>query len=318
MALDTQAKALLSMVYRVGAPRFHELNIHQARRSFEKLQGAFGGAAEAVASVTEVPIPGVHSRDGAIMARLYRPLETASDAILPVTFYFHGGGWCIGDLAGYDALCRKLANLSGAAVMSVDYRLAPEHPFPAAVEDAWQAVAWSLANASLLGLDATRFALAGDSAGGTLGTVTALHLRQHNGPQAALQLLVYPCTDILSQRPSRRAYANGYFLDTDSLAWFFERYLPNQDDWADWRASPLRADCFDGLPPATFIIAGCDPLADDCKAYAEALGAAGVPVTVHEFEGMVHGFFTLGKLFEEHAGDAITRAGKALAAAFER
>ena len=317
MALDPQAKALLSMVYRVGAPRFHELDVHQARRSFEKLQGAFGGESQPVASVTDVPIPGVHARDGAIMARLYRPLAAAPDDALPVTFYFHGGGWCIGDLPGYDALCRSLANFSGAAVMSVDYRLAPEHPFPGAVEDAWQAVTWSLANAALLGIDPGRFALAGDSAGGTLSAVTALQLRNLRGPQAVLQLLVYPCTDILSQRPSRRAYASGYFLDTESLAWFFERYLPNQDDWRDWRASPLLADRFEGLPPATFIIAGCDPLADDCKAYAEALGAAGVPVTVHQFDGMVHGFFTLGKLFQKDAGDAIERAGKALRIAFE-
>lgn len=317
MALDPQAQALIAMVYRVGAPRFHELDVHQARRSFEKLQGTFGGEPQPVSSVTDVPIPGVHARDGAIMARLYRPLAAAADAILPVTFYFHGGGWCIGDLAGYDALCRDLANHSGGAVLSVDYRLAPEHPFPGAVEDALQAVSWSLAHGALLGIDPARFALAGDSAGGTLAAVTALHLRNVNGPQAALQLLIYPCTDILSQRPSRRTYANGYFLDTESLAWFFERYLPDQGDWHDWRVSPLRAGRFEGLPPARFIVAECDPLTDDCKAYAEALGAAGVPVAVNEFEGMIHGFFTLGKLFPK-AQEAVALAGRVLGEALAR
>lgn len=314
MPLDPKAQALLGMVYRVGAPRFHELDTHQARRSFEKLQATLGAEPQPVSSITDVPIPGGHGHGGVIMARLYRPLAAGPDECLPLAFYFHGGGWCIGDIQGYDSLCRELANHSGAAVLSVDYRLAPEHPFPGAVEDALQAVTWSLANAGLLGIDPARFALVGDSAGGTLSAVTALHLRNVNGPQASLQLLIYPCTDILSQRPSRRTYADGYFLDTESLAWFFERYLPDQDDWRDWRASPLLADRFDGLPPAAFIIAGCDPLADDCKAYAEALGAAGVPVTVHEFEGMVHGFFTLGKMFPQ-AGEAVEHAGMALRAA---
>ena len=314
MALDPQAQALLAMIYRVGAPRFHELDTHQARRSFEKLQGTFGPEARAVSSVTEVPIPATHAKDGVIMARLYRPLSAGPDEILPVAFYFHGGGWCIGDVASYDGLCRELAHLGGVAVLSVDYRLAPEHPFPTAVEDALRAVTWSLANAALLGIDPSRFALVGDSAGGTLSAVTALHLRNANGPQAALQLLIYPCTDILSQRPSRREFASGYFLDTESLAWFFERYLPNQDDWNDWRASPINAGRFDGLPPATFILADCDPLTDDGKAYAALLGEAGVPVTVLEFEGMVHGFFSLGKYFPQ-AVKAVERAGDALRAA---
>jgi len=311
MALDPQAKALLDMVYRVGAPRFHELDVHQARHSFEKLQFTLRPEAPTVASVTDVPVPRPHARDGVIMARLYRPLHSRPDEILPITFYFHGGGWCVGNIPSYDVLCRELANHSGCAVLSVDYCLAPEHPFPAPVEDAQRAVDWSLANAALLGVDPARFALAGDSAGGTLSAVTALQMRNRGGPQAALQLLIYPCTDILSQRPSRRTYANGFFLDTESLAWFFEKYLPNQDDWQDWRASPLLAGRFDALPPATFILAGCDPLTDDCKAYADALREAGVAVKVHEFEGMVHGFFTLGKFFPQ-SNEAVAVGGRAL------
>lgn len=316
MALDPQAKALLDMVYRVGAPRFHELDVHQARHSFEKLQFALRPEAPAVASVTDVPIPQANGHDGVIMARLYRPLNAEPDAVLPLVFYFHGGGWCVGNIPSYDVLCRELTNYSECAVLSVDYRLAPEHPFPAAVEDAHRAVIWSLANAGLLGIDPARFALAGDSAGGTLSAVTALQLRNECGPSAAHQVLIYPCTDILSQRPSRRAYSNGYFLDTESLAWFFEKYLPSDSDWSDWRASPLLAPRFDGLPPATFIVAGCDPLADDVRAYADALREAGSVVRLHEFEGMVHGFFTLGKFFPQ-AREAVELAGRALAEALK-
>lgn len=315
MALDPQAKALLDMVYRVGAPRFHELDVAQARHSFEKLQFALRPDVPAVASVTDVPIPQVKAAEGVIMARLYRPLSAGPDEILPLTFYFHGGGWCIGNITSHDVLCRELANHSKAAVLSVDYRLAPEHPFPAAVDDALRAVQWSLTNAALLGIDPLRFALAGDSAGGTLSAVTALSLRNAQGPRAALQLLIYPSTDILSQRPSRRTYANGYFLDTESLTWFFEKYLPEEDDWQDWRASPIRAARFDGLPPALIVTAGCDPLTDDCKAYGEVLRDAGVPVQLLEFEGMVHGFITLGKFFSQ-ANEAVRQAGEALGCAF--
>jgi acetyl esterase len=315
MSLDPQAKALLDMVYRVGAPRFHELDVAQARHSFEKLQFALRPDVPAVASVTDVPIPQAKAAEGVIMARLYRPLSAGPDEVLPLTFYFHGGGWCIGNITSHDVLCRELANHSKAAVLSVDYRLAPEHPFPAAVDDALRAVQWSLANAALLGIDPARFALAGDSAGGTLSAVTALSLRNAQGPRAALQLLIYPSTDILSQRPSRRTYANGYFLDTESLTWFFEKYLPEEDDWQDWRASPIRAARFDGLPPALIITAGCDPLTDDCKAYGEVLREAGVPVELREFEGMVHGFITLGKFFSQ-ANEAVRQAGEALGRAF--
>jgi len=315
MSLDPQAKALLDMVYRVGAPRFHELDVAQARHSFEKLQFALRPEVPAVASVTDVPIPQAKAAEGVIMARLYRPLSAGPDEVLPLTFYFHGGGWCIGNITSHDVLCRELANHSKAAVLSVDYRLAPEHPFPAAVDDALRAVQWSLANAALLGIDPARFALAGDSAGGTLSAVTALSLRNALGPRAALQLLIYPSTDILSQRPSRRTYANGYFLDTESLTWFFEKYLPEEDDWQDWRASPIRAARFDGLPPALIITAGCDPLTDDCKAYGEVLREAGVPVELREFEGMVHGFITLGKFFSQ-ANEAVRQAGEALGRAF--
>jgi acetyl esterase len=313
--LDPQAKALIDMVYRVGAPRFHDLDVAKARHSFQKLQFALRPEAPGVASVTDVPIPRSHARDGVIMGRLYRPLNSRSDDALPLVFYFHGGGWCVGDLASYDVLCRELAHQSGAAVLSVDYALAPEHPFPAAVNDALRAVEWSLENAALLGVDPARFALMGDSAGGTLSAVTALQLRDLQGPQPALQVLVYPCTDIRSTRPSRSAYANGYMLDEGSLVWFFEKYLPNAADHADWRASPLLAPDLAELPPALLILAGCDPLVDDGLAYADALRAAGSRAETVVYPGLVHGFFTLGKFFPQ-AGEAVQRCAQALAQAF--
>ena len=252
-------------------------------------------------------------RVGSVPLRIIRPKGKAKGVVLDI----HGGGWVIGSLFTYDQLCRSLANHLGACVISVDYRLAPEHPFPAAVNDAHHAVVWSLENAGLLGIDPARFALVGDSAGGTLSAVTALQLRDELGPRARLQLLIYPCTEILSQRPSRLAYCDGYFLDNETLDWFCEKYLPEPGDRQDWRASPLLAGRFDDLPPAVLITAGCDPLTDDCKAYASALESAGVPVTLHEFDGMVHGFFTLGKLFRQSA-EAVELAGKALEAALTR
>ncbi|NTV10840.1 MAG: alpha/beta hydrolase [Zoogloea sp.] len=315
MSLHPQSRALLDMVYRVGAPRFHELDVPQARHSFQKLVFAFRPDVQPVASVTEVPIPRPGRGQGVLLARLYRPLQAEPGEQLPLLIYFHGGGWCIGDIPSYDVLCRELANLAGCAVLSVDYRLAPEHPFPGAVEDAWIAARWAHANPDILQIDPARIALGGDSAGGTLTAVTCLQLRDRGGFTPALQLLIYPCTEIQSTRPSRITYADGYFLDRDSLVWFFERYLPNAEDWQDWRASPLLAARFDNLAPACLVTAGCDPLTDDCLAYADALRASGVAVQHRHYEGMLHGFITLGKFFPP-AVEAVRSAAAALAAAF--
>jgi acetyl esterase/lipase len=308
MSLDPKARALLDMVYRVGAPRFHELSVAQARHSMEKLLFAFRPEAPAVASVTEVPIPCTDG--GVLMARLYRPISAEAETRLPLLVYYHGGGWCIGDVPGYDVLCRELANLSGWAVLSVEYRLAPEHPFPAAVDDALLAVEWAADNADLLEIEAEGLALGGDSAGGNLAIVTALQARDRGFPMLSQLLLIYPCTEILSQRPSRRLYADGYFLDRESLVWFFERYLPN-GEFDDWRASPMRAPSLAGLPPMFLVTAGCDPLTDDCLAFAERVRVEGGEVEHHPVPGMVHGFFTLGKFFPQ-ANDAVRAAALAL------
>lgn len=308
MALTAQAQALLEMVYRVGAPRFHELSVAQARHSFDKLQFVFGGEAEAVASTMEVPM--VRADGSALLARLYRPLEAGSAQALPLVIYFHGGGWCVGSVQSHDALCRQLANRSGCAVLSVDYRLAPEHPFPAAVDDALFAVEWAWENASLLTVDPLRMALAGDSAGGTLSIVAALMCRNRGPVRLRFLCLIYPCTEIASNRPSRETYASGYFLDRESLAWFFERYLPggNMDDW---RASPLKAESFANLPPLLVVTAECDPLGDDGIALVERVRSDGGTVEHLGVEGMVHGFLTLGKWFPE-AHDVVDRISERL------
>lgn len=296
MPLTDKARTLLEMVYRVGAPRFHELSVAQARHSFEKLQFAFGGERVPVASITEVPMP---RADGtALLGRLYRPLTAGCADELPLVLFFHGGGWCIGDIASYDTYCRRLANASCCAVLAVDYRLAPEHPFPAAVLDARFALEWVSDNADLLAIDAQRIALCGDSAGGTLSIVTALAARNGAGQGVAFLGLVYPCTEIASDRPSRLRYADGYFLDRESLTWFFERYLGSQSH-ADWRASPMLASSLAGLPPIALVTAECDPLTDDCVAFAERIRAEGGAVDHIAVAGMVHGFATLMGLFPE-------------------
>lgn len=296
MALSAQAKALLDMVYRVGAPRFHELTVAQARHSFHKLQFAFGAAPQPVASTTEVPMP--RADGSALLARLYRPLTAAADDLLPLVIYLHGGGWCIGDVGSYDPLCRQLANASECSVLSVEYRLAPEHPFPAAIEDALFATEWAWENAALLGAESDRIALAGDSAGGNLAIVTALLARDRGSVPIRYMALIYPSTEMQSTRASRERFGQGYFLDRESLVWFIERYLP-LGGVEDWRASPMRVESLAGLPPVLLVTAECDPLTDDCLAFSERVRLEGGEVEHLGVEGMVHGFITLGKLFPE-------------------
>lgn len=307
MPLSPETRSLLDMAYRVGAPKFHELSPAQARHSFHKLQFAFRPDPPAVASTTEVPI--ARADGSALLARLYRPLASHAGDRLPLLIFMHGGGWCIGDVPSYDVVCRELANGSGCAVLSVEYRLAPEHPFPAAPDDVRRAFHWAADNADLLGVDAERIALGGDSAGGNLAIVTALALRGAER-QPAFLLLIYPSTEIRSARPSRDKYAEGFFLDRGTLQWFFERYLPGVDT-EDWRVSPMRAASLAGLPPMLVIGAEFDPLVDDCAAFAERVRAEGGVVEYRMFEGVVHGFYALGKLFPE-AREAMALSARTL------
>ena len=227
---------------------------------------------------------------GGLPARIYRAEGTPSPE--PVLVFFHGGGWVIGGIDSHDATCASIAADSGVTVISIDYRLAPEHKFPAAVDDAFGATVWVAEHAAELGVDPQRLAVGGDSAGGNLAAVVALLARDDGGPAIAYQLLVYPATDHTQTHPSiKENGALGYVLGVDTLEWFREQYLGGAGGFDEWRASPLHAHRFDDLPPAFVITAELDPLRDEGEAYAERLRAAGVPTRLERAPGMCHGFY---------------------------
>jgi acetyl esterase len=239
-----------------------------------------------LASVTDIEVGGA---DGTLPARVYRPEGAAEGG--PVVVFFHGGGWVIGSIASHDNPCARVAAESGCTVISVEYRLAPEHPFPAPLEDAYAATAWISEHAGELGLDADRLAVAGDSAGGNLAAAVTLLARERGGPRIAFQALIYPNTNVREETPSRRE--NGekpYLLSNRAMKWFEDHYIGAAE--VDWRIAPLRADDLAGLPPAVVLVAELDPLRDEGLAYATRLQQAGVVTTVHEAPGMVHGFFS--------------------------
>lgn len=235
----------------------------------------------------EIPGPA-----GAIGARLYVP-PTPAQQPPPLLVYYHGGGWVIGDLDTHDNPCRFLAAHSGACVLSVDYRLAPEHPFPAAVEDAWAAYEWAVANAASLGVDPARIAVGGDSAGANLAAVVCLRARDGGDPPPAMQLLIYPVTQIGEDLPSRLLFKEGFLLTRRSMDFFEEQYLPRAEDHRDPRVSILHAGDLGGLPPAYVAIAGFDPLRDEGELYAQRLREAGVRVALRQHPGLVHTFANL-------------------------
>jgi acetyl esterase len=304
----------MDIVARAAAPAFHTLDVAKAREETRKLHAYFSAEAPAVGSVREMAIP---HHGATIPARFYRPLGSPARSTLPLLVFFHGGGWTVGDLDSYDPLCRTLANEAQCGVLSVDYRLAPEHPFPAAVDDAYAATAWASEHARALGVDGARIAVGGDSAGGNLAAVTTILARDRGAPALVFQLLVYPATDQGSERPSWKQFGRGYLLDLESIRYFQKKYLSHARDYHDWRASPLLRSDLAGLPPALVITAGFDPLLDDCVAYSQRLRAAGVEVEYRCFDGMVHGFLTLGKMFAA-AGEASNLAARALTKAFQR
>jgi acetyl esterase len=287
--LDPQARMLLDQLEAIGTPPMSQQTPADARAAFGML-AAVAGPADAPVPIEDRTVPGPA---GEIPVRVYRP---AADEPLPVVVYFHGGGWVIGDIATHDTTCQRLAAGVPAVVVSVDYRLAPEHCFPAAVDDCDAATAWASAHAAELGGDAARLAVAGDSAGGNLAAVVALRARD-NGPPIAFQLLVYPATDLTRSLPSHTENGQGYLLDTDAMTWFVGNYLAD----ADARhpdASPLFVEDLAGLPPALVVTAEFDPLRDEGEQYAQRLRDAGVDAITSRYDGMIHGFYGLDSIFD--------------------
>ncbi len=312
MPLDPQARAVLERIARANLPPYPELGPAAVRELYRETRGSLSAAPPEVADIAALRAPGPA---GEVPVRLYRPLGSGTDQRLPALVYFHGGGWTFGDLDTHDVVCRELANLARCAVVSVDYRLAPEHKFPAAVEDALAATWWLAREAEALALDPGRIAVGGDSAGGNLAAVVALAARDEGAPRLAMQVLIYPATDMAADTPSHREFADGYVLTRDAILWSRGNYLRSPDDVADWRASPLRARDHSGLPPAYVVTCGFDPLRDEGRAYAERLRAAGVAVTYECFAGMVHGFVTMGGVIAA-AHHALYRCAQGLRQAF--
>ncbi len=291
--LHPQAQALLDLMVARGVPPTHTLTPTQARAFYRERRAITQPEPPAIHAVEDLSAPGPL---GPIALRLYRP---RAEAGLPVLVYYHGGGWVIGDLDTHDTLCRQLALASGCAVVAVDYRMGPEHKFPAAVDDCLAATRWVHAHAPSWGLDAQRLAVGGDSAGGNLAAVMALALRDDGSVPVRFQLLIYPATDMRRVAPSHTTNGQGYMLTQDTMAYFHDHYIADPTQDLDWRASPLLHHNFQGLPPALVLTAGFDPLRDEGLQYSQALTHAGNTVTHICFERQIHGFITMGGVIDE-------------------
>jgi acetyl esterase len=302
MPLDPQVRFLLDQLEQLGGPHLWEMTPEQARVAFEQLQ-LLGPARPESQGAEYITIPGP---DTSLPARVYRP--EGGVAPLPVMVFFHGGGWVIGDIETHDPLCGALAAASGSMIVSVGYRLAPEHKFPAAVDDSFAAVSWVAANASALGADPERLGVGGASAGGNLSAVVCLLARDRGGPEIAYQLLLYPGVDMDGKFPSVQENGEGYFLTHEDMVWFRNHYLREAADMLNPMASPLRATDHSRLPPAVIVTAEFDPLRDEGEAYAEALRKAGVRVRLRRYDGMIHGFLSMADVIGRAQG-AIDEVG---------
>jgi len=310
MPLDPQQKALLDQIAALNLPALSSLSAELARQQYtDRMKRMPPG--RPVANVEDRRIPGA---DGDIPLRIYRPIGAGA---LPALVYYHGGGWVIGNLDTHDAVCREITNAAGCVVVSVDYRLAPEHKFPVAAEDSFAATRWVAENAAELDIDPRRIAVGGDSAGGNLAAVVTQMARERGGPAIAFQLLVYPVTNFDFATPSYAENAEGYGLTADSMRWFWDQYLPEDGQGSHRHASPLQAEDLRRLPPALVITAEYDPLRDEGEAYAAKLRDAGVPVTVTRYDGVCHGFFGQS-IFLDKAKLAVAEACAALREAFAR
>jgi acetyl esterase len=297
--LDEQIQVGLRIMSKISGPELDERSVEDARHTLEQEVWLFGGELAEVAESRDVEIPGP---GGPIPARLHLPRRPVGDSRpLPLLLWFHGGGWVLGSIGTHEPVARNFCRGAQVAVLNVDYRLAPEHPFPAAFEDAEAAFLWAHENAADLGIDPDRIALGGDSAGGNLSAAVSLARTRAGGPAPAFQLLIVPATDLAGEYPSHDLFAEGYFLTKANMDWYKDHYLPPGVDRTDPRVSPLLAEDLSGLPPAYIAVAGFDPLRDEGEAYAARLREAGVPVTLRRHGRAVHPFINI----------PITRMGRA-------
>lgn len=283
--LDGRTQWFLQLLARSGQPPLHQLGVVEAREQFDAFMLLMSGRPAPVGEIVDRTMAGPA---GPLRIRIYRPAHSVA-RLLPTVLYFHGGGWVIGSLEGYDLACRYFCARSGCAIVSVDYRLAPEHKFPAAIDDGVAAFRWLATEAAGLGLDPDRIVLAGDSAGGTIAAVAAQELRGEPRPPC-LQWLIYPATDLRGDTPSHKSCGEGFLLTQADMDWFRGQYLNTPAEVDDPRASPLRAAELAGVAPALVFTAGFDPLRDEGRAYAERLSAAGVKAIHREFDTLIHGF----------------------------
>ena len=307
--LNPQMRSVLQRMARAGHPPLHTRSPQDARAAYQAGADVLEVPKAALARVEDLHLP---ARDGhALPARLY---AASRDAALPLLLYLHGGGFTIGSIATHDILCRELARLSGCAVLSLDYRLAPEHRFPTASNDAWDALQWMARNAATLGADPARLAVGGDSAGGTLAAVNAI-LARDAGLPLALQLLIYPGCAAHQDTPSHATFSKGLVLEEPAISWFFGNYVRSREEREDWRFAPLLAPDVDGVAPAWIGLAECDPLVDEGVDYADKLRMAGVPVDLEIYRGVTHEFIKMGRALPE-ARQAHADAARALRQAF--
>ena len=306
MPLDPQAQALLEQMKQMGLGYTPDLTVERASETLKAMQ-AVRPQGEPVARVEDRMIPGPA---GEIPTRIYTP---QGGGPFPVLVFFHTGGWQVGDLDTQDPLCRRITNRAGCIVVSVDYRLAPEHPFPATVEDSYAATRWVATHAAEFQGDPSRIAVGGDSSGGNLATVIALVARDQGGPKLVFQLMMFPATDFRLNTPSMEECGEGYNVTRPMMVWIRNNYLPDPADWIHPLASPLLAPDLSGLPPALIMTAEYDPLRDDGELYGKRLQAAGVPVRISRYDGMLHDF---PDMFEGPGNRALDEIASALGAAF--
>jgi acetyl esterase len=308
MLLDPDAQLVLEMIRLAGRPPFETLTPDEARQAYINSRKVLQPPPEEVAEARDLSVPGPASD---IKLRVYRPAGTTSADKLPALIYYHGGGWLLGDLDSHDGVCRRFANLARCCVVSVDYRMAPEHKFPAAVDDCAAATRWAITQADALGIDPARVAVGGDSAGGNLAAVMAIYARDGALPPLTFQLLIYPATDMMMTSVSSQTITDGVPLTSKTMRWFIDHYTRDGTDGRDWRASPLRAADLSGTAQALVLTCACDPLCDEGLAYARRLEREGVRVTLLHFSDQIHGFMSMGRIIRA-ADVAIDMMGAAL------